>query len=633
MRKWFWILLLVLLNCAMASKAQNATIDSLKQTVDTMTQSKAKVETLLEISVQLYSGKASKNYAFKAIEEASLLKDEILLAHCYSNLATIYRIEFQIDSFNTYSSLAEEKYKALNDNWGLASIYRSRATVFTNFKQPQSALENFEKALDFSQKAKHPESIINTLNNWGVFYFKNGKYNASIEKLEEGLKVYEAAALSRSDMISRLEFNLGRSMRAAQRYAPALIYLKEAYLKRKELNLVGGIGESLQQFLEVWLDLKTNNRDTSNFRNTINDLGFNNSFDLLDSLKQLANSNNHNGVKNMYLKTSSRMYESIGNHQLALQNYKRLKHLEDSLILGKQNLKAVADITIKYNNEVLQNQLLQSKIVETERTNQRNLLLFALLASFLLTGIGGLYFKQKITTNKIALELEAQKLKDLKKQQQLLAMNAMLQGQEKERERIAKDLHDGLGNMLTSIKFQIAKLTLSLNSSEHLKSATDNLIDEACSEVRKIAHNMMPRALKQLGLKNALSDLCERQDANHAYSVFFQSFGKEVQLSSNTETTLYRIAQEVFNNINKHASANEVVVQMTFSEEWLNLNFEDDGQGFDRQNVVQKTGLGLDSIQSRATYLSGECLIDSRPGKGTSISINIPINKETLTEV
>ena len=89
---------------------------------------------------------------------------------------------------------------------------------------------------------------------------------------------------------------------------------------------------------------------------------------------------------------------------------------------------------------------------------------------------------------------------------------------------------------------------------------------------------------------------------------------------------LYRIAQEIFNNINKHASAKEIIMQLTYNGKWLNLTVEDDGIGFDLSKAMATRGLGLRSIQSRAAYLNGECLIDSRPNEGTSISINIPIS-------
>lgn len=607
--------------------AQDAVLDSIKQVVDTMTIGKEKVETLISISVQLYSGRESKQYAYQAINIASELKDELLLADSYNNLASIFQIENHIDSFDVFSSLAEEKYRVLKDNWGLAAVYRSRATVFTNFGQEEFAIENFQKALDFGKKAKHARSIINTLNNWGIFYFKNGNYAASIAKLEEALSEYESGELSNRNIISRLEFNLGRSLQAAKKYNESLFYFKSAYLKRKEMNLVGGIGESRNQLLELWLDLQNNKQDLTAFNNTLNELGYSNGYEVLDALQKMAFDNNHSGIKKMYLQTSTKIYENSNNYQLALANFKKLKILEDSLILNEQNISTVADIKMKYNNEVLQNQLLKAQILEAKSTNQRNLLMTALIASLMLAGIGGLYFNQKMNVKKLALELEAKKLEDLQKKQQLIAMKAMLEGQEKERERIAKDLHDGLGNMLSTIKHQVAGLSLSLVTQEAIKNKAELMIDEACAEVRKIAHNMMPRALKRLGLNKALKDLCERQETQQEYEVIYQCFGQDYRLDANVATMLYRIAQEIFNNINKHALAKEVVVQITYGDEWLNLGIEDDGKGFDLNQVMLKEGLGLHSIQSRVSYLSGEFLIDSRPNNGTSISINIPKNK------
>ena len=151
------------------------------------------------------------------------------------------------------------------------------------------------------------------------------------------------------------------------------------------------------------------------------------------------------------------------------------------------------------------------------------------------------------------------------------------------------------------------------------------MIDEACTEVRKIAHEMMPQALEKLGLKKALQDLVQKTEASHDFEIQLQIYGQEQILEDGINVMLYRIVQELLNNIIKYAEAKEVLVQITYSEDWLNLTVEDDGKGFDPNNVAEDKGMGLKSIAFRTQYIGGEYEIDSRPEMGTLVSINVPL--------
>ena len=607
--------------------SQNPTIDSLSGVLDTIPDNKQKVDVLISISRQLYAGQEARDYVHQAIRLANNIGDDETLATAYNHLAWVFSVEDNADSFKFYSGRAEKMLRDASDYKGLAKLYNSRAIVFFNFGQPDISNESFKKAWEYDLKAKDPSSMVTTLNNWGVFHFRNGNYESSIKKLDRGMKIYNDYGMSELYEISRLESNKGNSLWAMGQNESALEYYKKAYLKMRQTNTDEGIGTAQQQFLQLWLELVHNNQDTLFFIKTINELGYSSPANVLDSLEQLGKRTNKPGIIKMYNDISVQVHEAAGKYKLALDAFRRQEALKDSMMLNEQNIKAVADLKIKYDNEVLQNKVLRAQIDQSRSVSQRNTLIVILIAVLLLFGLSLLYVQQRLKAHRISLQLEAQKLEDLKKQQQLVTMNAMLEGQERERTRIAKDLHDGLGNMLTSIRYQVANLSLNLGTQfEMLQNKAEAMIDEACSEVRKIAHNMMPRALKQLGLAQALNDLCEKQNNLHYYEVFFQSFGQEQQLPENTGIMLYRIAQEIFNNINKHASAKEVIMQLTYNGKWLSLTVEDDGIGFDLSEAMATRGLGLRSIQSRAAYLNGECLIDSRPDQGTSISINIPIN-------
>ena len=168
------------------------------------------------------------------------------------------------------------------------------------------------------------------------------------------------------------------------------------------------------------------------------------------------------------------------------------------------------------------------------------------------------------------------------------------------------------------------------NSSNHIYAKASEMIDEACTEVRKIAHEMMPQALEKLGLVNALEDLVAKSDATYEFDAQIQVYGEQQKLDDSTNMMLYRIAQELINNIVKYAEASEVMVQLIYSEEWLNLTVEDDGKGFDPKSAMTNGGMGLNSIAFRTNYIGGEYEIDSRVNEGTSVSINVPLKVDKI---
>lgn len=162
------------------------------------------------------------------------------------------------------------------------------------------------------------------------------------------------------------------------------------------------------------------------------------------------------------------------------------------------------------------------------------------------------------------------------------------------------------------------------NTKRIYSKATD-MIDEACTEVRKIAHEMMPQALRKLGLINALNDLVSRMNFTHPFDTEFNVYGDEQILEDHFNIMIFRIIQEAFNNIVKYADASEVLLQLTFSDEWLNITIEDNGVGFDLKAIEPDKGMGLKSIDFRTNYMGGNYEVDSRIGEGTMLSINVPL--------
>ena len=228
-------------------------------------------------------------------------------------------------------------------------------------------------------------------------------------------------------------------------------------------------------------------------------------------------------------------------------------------------------------------------------------------------------------------KLQQSKIDELEKERKLTATEAVLKGEEQERTRLAKDLHDGLGGMLSGIKYSLG------NMKENLIMTPDNaqafersidMLDSSIREMRRVAHNMMPEILIKYGLDTALKEFCSEIDRSGVIHANYQSVNmKENELGQTTAVNVYRIVQELVNNAIKHAAAKNVLVQahVFTQEKLLAITVEDDGKGFDTAALGQQEGMGWKNIQNRVEFLTGRLDVQTAPGKGTSVMIEINI--------
>jgi signal transduction histidine kinase len=257
------------------------------------------------------------------------------------------------------------------------------------------------------------------------------------------------------------------------------------------------------------------------------------------------------------------------------------------------------------------------------KKSQNYLLLFTSLGLLLTTGIvylGYRNFKKKD-------ELKAIEINQLKYEQEAKVINAMLEGQENERNRIAIDLHDGLAGRLSASRMHMEKL-LKNKDLKNKTALTDiaNNLDNSLSELRNIARNLMPETLFKYGLKNAVEDYCASISQGRTDIKFVLLFyDSETTLSKNRFLTIYRIIQELINNAVKHAQATEVLVQYMVDKQKINITVEDNGIGFTNELSKDKGGMGLTNLKTRIAYLNGEIEFDSIPNEGTTVHIVINI--------
>ena len=204
-----------------------------------------------------------------------------------------------------------------------------------------------------------------------------------------------------------------------------------------------------------------------------------------------------------------------------------------------------------------------------------------------------------------------------------------MKGEEKERTRLAKDLHDGLGGMLSGIKHSLnamkGNLVMTPENHQAFERSMD-MLDSSIREMRRVAHNMMPEALVKFGLDTALKDFCNDINQSGTLHINYQSIGLEnIEVEQTTSITIYRILQELVNNTMKHAAAKSAIVQVSKTDNAISITVEDDGKGFNTLVLEGTKGIGWSNIQSRVEYLKGKLDVQSATGKGTSVHIELNV--------
>lgn len=226
-----------------------------------------------------------------------------------------------------------------------------------------------------------------------------------------------------------------------------------------------------------------------------------------------------------------------------------------------------------------------------------------------------------------------QEIKEVLGNKELDRAYAFIEGQDDERKRIARDLHDRLGSMLSMVKLNFAAIDARMaeiqseNRSQYEKA--NNLLDEACEEVRRISHNLQSGIISKFGLLAQLEAMAEDFNETRQLQVELATHGLKKRLDNALEVRIYRIIQELANNVVKHARASKFTIQVNRFDEVVNIMAEDNGVGFEPEQAKNKGGMGLQNIASRVHALDGSLTIDSAPGRGTTVMIDIPIPPES----
>ena len=326
-------------------------------------------------------------------------------------------------------------------------------------------------------------------------------------------------------------------------------------------------------------------------------------------------------------------YAKLGNMKEAYNWQKKYGVLLDSLAQSKMRDEINA-LEVRFKSAESQKKIgALNAANERARLQAKNdylirWLLIGIVLVLLVAVIVGWFFYRN--SKKLALQKEQiykQELENVAQQQQIKIAQAVLNGQEEERNRVARDLHDGLGGMLANVKLNLSDLA---NDAPHhgknLALVVDQL-DGSIKELRRIAHNMVPEMLLKLGLETSLKDLCESVP-RETLAIHFQCFGiKNNTLLVPEQIAIYRIVQELLTNVVKHAQAKTVLLQCTQNETLFLITIEDDGKGFDSDRLIAKQGMGLFNIKNRIDYLNGKLeVLSAKNKRGTIINIELNVS-------
>ncbi|HAD97725.1 MAG TPA: hypothetical protein DCG19_09990 [Cryomorphaceae bacterium] len=590
----FWVLLFYVLQGFYVAAQHSPVADSVLQQVEIQEDYKRKVEILEKTIQQLYTTRFDETielarYGYQLATEHN---DQAQMGHFLRFIGLSYGKKGNIDSASAYYYKAHEYLKDGNDSKKLGALYDDMARLYRKLRQPERALEFYEKALALYKKENDLEGIARIYNESGVVYRDEGDYKTANELFHKSLNLQ----IQRDDSVGigyALEF-IGYNQLLIKDYQEAERYLKQALAVREKLTDDFALMLNYTALGELYLATKQHELSNTYFEKS----------------NALARKIKFVDIQQYNYEQIMANYEALNNFEEAYKSLKRFNALHDSLY-NVQKLKDVEEVTTKYETEKKEAQIEHQKLLIVREKKEKYL--YVAVLTFGLAALILVIFIIR-STNRHKTQL-------LLKQQNELALNKVLEAEEAERNRIAKDLHDGIVQEITTIKHQVQTATLS----EHPGNLKDieKALSGMASEIRNMAYQMMPLTLKEFGLEKALETLLERTLMAHHITFDFNAIGIEKRPEDRVETSIYRICQELLNNSVKHSKASHISLLLLQKDHVLTITYEDNGIGFDSQSVTK--GMGLNSLQSRIDMIKGKLSLESETGKGTTAYIKIPV--------
>lgn len=640
--------------------------DSLLKLLNKVQTDTARINLLNGISKCMASNNPKKALLYADSAEHLAQKKGYLygLAKAHNNKGISYYYQGEYTNAIEQHSLALQIRKKINNPKELADSYNNIGAVYYNLGDYKKALDYFINGAKIKEKVNDVAGLASSYNNIGTVYFSGMQYQNALKYYLKALEIWKGTndkkniGSSHSNIGNAYKF-IGNDLQAKEYYTEALNIAKEINNKQSMSIAYGNLAniyekeKKYQEAVNLYfksLELKNQINDkngSSLILISIATLYFNKG-EIDKAIKyaqrSLAISKKIGAKENIKYGFSvlAEAFEKKKEYKQANHYNKLYSNIKDSL-LNEQNSKQIDEIEIKYETEKKESEIkllnnenqiktLHITLQQQQLLNQKKITIALFIGVILIIIISLLIFSR----NK-AKQKENFKIEQLNQQKHLT--NTIIKMQEKERNRIALDLHDGIGQTLAGIKINltgiIANGEIIEKKNKPLFNQTIQSIDNAYNEVRNLSHNMMPKSLEEAGLTEAIDDLLSK---TFIHSQIKYSFEKDqtINFDKTTAIGLYRIFQELINNILKHALASEVHVHLHKIKNLIILIVEDNGIGI-KNNFIEsdavsfaKKGMGMSNIEARVQALNGFFSISSGQNKGTVAIIRIPISNDEL---
>ena len=553
---------------------------------------------------------AALNLDFVGLKVAEKWNNKMWIHKAYFNIGGCYNYKLQYETALSYYIKVEKYFQEINNKPYLGLIYDVLEVLYRKLNEYPKAVVYGEKAVSLLSNKPNSNEYIDALINLSDSYMNVTP--TQTEKAMTGLN--KAMKIARENKNIYLEgiavVEIGDIYYQMYEMKKANYFYRKALVLDKKTNYKKGICFALQGL--SYCELYHNN--------------FQGAEKLTLEVLTLATENN-------FIKEKEKAFLMLAQLELAKHNYTgyrtylKQKDSLSNVIMNDQIIRTIKDKEIVYETQKKQ---IQIELLQKNKKLQSIYIVGLILITIFLI-ILVLIYRRNLNRKRQLIEkdaeLKAQRISELEKEKKLTATQAILVGEEKERKRLARDLHDGLGGMLSVVKLNFLNMKGNAVIQETdvlVFNKALEMLDDSIVELRRVAHNLMPESLIRYGLNAALTDYCRSIEM-----VQLHFFGEEEFLPEQYKVASFRIIQELVNNSIKHAAAGEINVQVIIELNRMNIVVHDNGKGFDPTSIDFTQTTGLNSIRMRVEALNGTMDLLSQPGQGTEVEINFTMDSET----
>ena len=543
----------------------------------------------------------SLKYYRQALEIAEATKNDSLKASALTGIgASLWQVGKHAESLEHHFKSLRIREK-MNDTRGIIAAKNSIGMVYQTQEKLPLAEKYVSEALALLKAYNDPALQINTMHTLANIYGMQGKIKEAFAIDQQGLALAEK---TNSELAKSLFYD---NMGNCYLYGNPPNYEKAIEFFTKTLKIDSAF-DNKKQMSDSYVNLGDVFFQQKKYDEAI---------PYLQRCIVLADESGYAQGKLKALQMLSTAYQQSGKANEAYISLKNAMRVKDSLV-NTSSEHRIAEMQTLYETEKKQQQI----NLQHEQLSKKNFILAGIIILFLLLGLLALsgWLRYRLA--------QKAKLQNEIIRHQELSTKAVIKAEEDERQRIARDLHDGVGQMMSATKMNLSALEsdIKLETKEQQVSFEKiiNLVDESCKEIRSVSHNMMPNALLKKNLSSAIRDFVDKMDKK-SLEVHLYTEGLDEKLDSNVETVLYRVIQECVNNVIKHAEASTLDISVTKDGQSISATIEDNGKGFDINDQEKIAGIGLKNILTRVNYLKGTVDFDSAPGKGTLVALHIPL--------